>query len=812
MSYFSSSQLERWTDVLGGPSDNIDWDAQKAAWLACRAHSEPIVLELSRILQKETPIAALELLADEAQILDVVEHSEALDLAFDIQGQPSFAGSRESIARLKAMRLEEDGPVWTAYRYAVRSGDSELLARCAKLTGLFDEQGEWKARPETARMQRWVDVLAQARLRMQEEAEQEEIAEQMRAGVRRTRTLVFGGALLSGILTLGGLYFKGKSDFRTSIDALRSAFDNGVLEAEFERPKTIFPLEVYPEYIAALQSMKQEKADALGARERAEDAVLEFENRLRKDTQGLVDLTVETSVFPPLFEALNPAWRSPLELRVDEAVDHYRTFLEGKRAEQRKALREILDGFLDLEARLQGRVRIAVLKQWRLDAQAISEQYSSWADRALEGLTINSGVEARIDRLGAQIGVVDHLIANAQESLEQIQSAESMAAVRKALERLAGLKSSGILLVESLAAEASLPSWRLSILDEQWAPSDLESSVWIERASKMQLSDFTLKPEAASRVSTLLSNPAFVDVWQYFRYDTAGSQPSMLVYTEGSVLSEDALIDELRELYLVTQTLTLIDPTGRSEIVSTANRDGLGRYRGIYYDDGILTLESRIAKQIADLWDPDFGVFLQSPLPLLKAAIYDKRLAPAFRIFLLKWFTDSFENAQDFFELEWHPSLVEALDLLKQSGREVNAYSWLGDEESQRAFEGLLGPSSEIGWGEHQAALVSLLRGFKSLALTYEGFYRNGDWQSLTDRARSANRRYLVWDQNASKWVPVELFKAEYGDLWMPVFSVQRVALGSSNVDGIAFPEPRDYWKRVYSQIPDELRKMLPDL
>ncbi|MGB0370865.1 MAG: hypothetical protein ACPGN3_05890 [Opitutales bacterium] len=808
MSDFTENTLKSWIAELGGPLEDIDWSVQASAWNRARAGIVEPLHAIVGDLQEGRVVMALEKVVDHPQILEIAGIAPDVDpILGETEDQP-LGISNEWVARLANTELRDDGPVLTAYRFAIRSGDSELSQRCRRLIERFS----YNARQEDELgllFDQWAKALGDADTRRSAEREHQAMVSRMRTSRKKRVRVIALSSLAIVSLGVGSLYLTVRSQFVEAIDLFANQIEQGTMEAQFQGPDSFLPVEIYPDLQARLESVREARSALSREYAEVQQLISKFEAKIFKDTNGSLDVALESVNIRSEIVSLPLQAQGPLLDQLEEAIAWSRASKEEKIAKQEAEFEPLLNLLEDLEEAIVGDMNLDGLRTWLPRAQGLGEKYDAWKAVALDGVDVEAGAEARIEAIVDRGDVIQSLLDEMSAALASVSNPNSYESVQSGIERLAGLNSSGIQLPDLARAERSLPFWRERLVPEAWTPSDTEARMWIERSASLKLEDFSYAREVATQITQLLTDDSFIDVWQYFRYNYAGAQSSSLVYTQGPVESEETLLDELRELYLVSQELTLVDQTGASSIKSTANKDGLGRYRGIVYDDGILTLESRVAKQLADLWDADYGAFKQNPLPLIQTAIYDARLSPAFRAFMLQWTVDVLGSGQEFFEISWIPELKQAKSLLAQSGIVLNHLSWLEEKRNQQNLDSLLGSAPSYEWVDSQKATSALLAQFESLPLAFVGTIGPNGLTSVEgvdiDEARSL---YLVLDSETSTFVPLAAdLKSERS--WLPVLSTKRPSMQGISTGDLSYPEPTVFWDTLKETLPEGLRDAL---
>ena len=774
MSLLSKKDVSAWTsELVDGAVEAIDWSAQEAAWREIRNEAQEPLKTISDHLSAGKTIQALECLADAPELLPIALKAAELDRLLGDEDQKPLPLSTSQAEQLKTFELSPDGPVLTAYRFAVRKGDQALVERSQKVIDVAKTLS--KPAPE---LNAWIRALAAAKEKARVIAAEKEAAALKAAQLRKKGIVVTVGLAAAVSLGAAGVYLNTQRTYVEALDAFEELIESGDYTTGWMVPKALLPIEFYPAQIGRMTDILGKRTEIQDVLAAAEQAVLALEFKLTNEAVGSIDVSAEKSTAAAAIDAAPLARRVDLADRVSAAIQAYDTALMKLVAEQKAAFDELEKAYTALDAGAEGAFSLKSLEAWIEDAQSLLKNFQGWRGASLESVVVEVGDAGGLASLGERISIAESVLSEGEAAWSKLQTPESPKEVEGALKRLAGLKSTGFTVDVLEQAERSLPFWQSRRMPSKWEPLDGESIAWLERAQAFEADDFSFSPAAAQRISSLFENPAFTDVWQYFRYNYAGAQSSSLVYTQGPVLTDEALIDELRELYLVNQKVTLLEPTGPSEIVSTANKDGLGRHRGIVYDDGILTLESRVAQQLSDLWDGDVGAFAESPIELLQTAIYDERLASAFRVFLLQWTVDTFADGQTFFYPEWHPELMQASVVADSRGDGPRLLTWLDVLGNELYPASVIGDHNGPDWKDAQKSMADLLDGLGRVPMSFAGLSLGGE---LRRSPSVPGDDLMILDPKTGRWVK-KTEETSLPGVWLPVFAIEKPEVNASAV------------------------------
>ena len=723
-----------------------DWDEQREFWLRIREKLQTWVSESNEKVLAGAIVEAAEYWSVRGVVYDFIKHASALDQAFELD-PGVYPVLPESLFIKDNLKLEDTGPVRTGLRYAVRSGDEEFRQRCERIIVYLEASGD-------SEVGSWLErvVIEAAR---QKEVEERETAAQRAAKSSRNKALVAALAIVLFIVLAGaGLYQRDWAAYEVALDA--EPFDPEALQIPL-LPPAFFP--GVPERLAALTDVESLKADA---RLQAADAIFRMEAALSTGA-AYVEVMPEFSEAQLAFAAavadLAPSDYPELNEQRRELIDR----LDSLEAAALKTLAqwkvETLSGIRTALDRIAEEVEPEV---WVSDLPYVSEALTSasvWSpDERLfsQAWTVAERDELRIqeNRLSSMLRLASSW-TEAQTSLIEAKGPE---AVEDALRTMRRLAESGAPFLDARMAENSLSLWERARSVSLASVLGLEDRALLRNdIGDWNLKDLSMSPVGAARVNALLQNEDLQRIQQAFLNTYQGIADARLVYISGDITTEQQLVDDLRQIFLINQSARIWSERGFEERRYTANRDGLGRIRGQLLEDGIAAPESALLMSLAEIWDTANSTWTESPVGLIERGVSNEQLSPAFRIFLARWTVRAFQRNQKFFPVEWQEGLMTLESNIEAMGLNAEATTWLSEGENQRAYTRLLDQVPMESWTLRQSRVLERLEQLSKQNLVLDGYVYDGKRVTFEGNEPADGPAYLVHEPDAPLSMELEV-------------------------------------------------------
>mgnify|MGYP001802344345 CR=1 FL=1 len=331
MNIFSDNKLQAWIAQLVGPLDSIDWEGQRVDWVALREASLTPAQTIHEAIHEGRVIDALEEVAGNPQILEIAKNAGMIDAMIGPDDAEPLGLSVEDAERRGAIQLQSDGPVWTAYRYAVRTGDEALKQRCATITRFLEKKAQGG---ESSLFQKWTVALGDAGKRRSAANQQNAATERIRTKRRKIGGMASAVAVVAIGLVLGSFYLNTKNDYTEAADLFENELQQGILDARFLLPERMLPLEVFPSILKRLEALRELRKELNVAYQRIQELVANFESETAEAVLGEFDIDGQAQALYRELDSLSAGLRGELDGRVREAVRNYKVALEEKISEQ----------------------------------------------------------------------------------------------------------------------------------------------------------------------------------------------------------------------------------------------------------------------------------------------------------------------------------------------------------------------------------------------------------------------------------------------------------------------------------------------